>query len=113
MADFPSSLGQGLDSKEIWIDPVLVSRARGGGFKGRRLQSGKKRGFEVILRKLTAAERTTFETFYDTNRALTFNFAWNDALGTVYVVAFANRDAISWQRVSPLLWDATVQLEEA
>lgn len=113
MADFPSTLGQGLDSKEIWIDPILGGRARGGGFKGRRLQAVKKRGFEVILRKLTAAERTTFETFYDTNRALTLNYSWNDAPGTVYVVAFANRDGISWQRVSPLLWDATVLLEEA
>lgn len=113
MADFPTTLGQGIESKEIWIDPMLVSRARGGGFKGRLLQSGKKRGFEVVLKGLTDAEKSTFETFYDTNRALTMNFYWEDALSTPYVVAFANRDAISWSRMAPGYWLGTVMLEES
>lgn len=112
MADFPSTLVQGRESREIWIDPVLVSRARGGGFKGRLLQSAKKRGFEVVLPRLTAAQKATLESFYDANRALTFNFAWNDAPSTVYVVAFATRDGLTFTRSMPLHWDATVLLEE-
>ncbi len=112
MADFPSSLAQGIESEEYWIDPLIVSRARGGGLKGRRLQSAKKRGFTVRLNKLTASERSTLETFYDTNRALTFRFAWNDAPSTFYTVSFADRDAITWQRAANDYWDATVRMEE-
>ena len=113
MADFPSALAQGMESEEYWIDPMLTSRARGGGFKGRRLQSAKKRGFTVRLNKLTPDERATLETFYDANRATTFNFAWNDSLTDVWIVAFADRDAITWRRAGPDIWDADVRLEEA
>lgn len=92
MATYPD-LGFEEGSIEDWADPLLLSTSRGGGTKGRRLQAGKKRLFRV-LHVLTAAERATLEAFYDANRAVSFDFAWN---GVTYSVIFADKQGLSWR----------------
>lgn len=109
MADFPLMALESLQSKEKWRDPIIKSYTRAGGFKGRRLQSVKKKGFPVELRTLTTTEKGTLETFYDANRLGTFNFWWADIPGTVYVVTFA--DELQWSRDMPIHWNVTVLLE--
>ena len=113
MADYPAALAQVTGSREQWRDPAEVSYSRAGGFKARRLQSAKKRGFVVEHKFLTSAERSTLEAFYDANRTGTFNFAWNDAPGDVYVVAFASKDGLTFQCAKGLYWDVSVELSEA
>lgn len=110
MADYPSTLGQEVKSREPWRDPIVASYSRSGAFKGQRLQPAKKRVFVVEHRQLTAAEKAAFETFYNANRDVTFNFWWADAPGTVYVCAFAGE--LEWVRSKPTLWDVTVPLVE-
>jgi hypothetical protein len=110
MADYPSTLGQEVKSKEPWRDPIISSFSRAGGFKGQRLQPTKKRTFIVEHRQLTAAEKASFEAFYDTNRNLAINFWWADAPGTIYVAALVGE--LDWVRSKSTLWDVTVTLVE-
>lgn len=112
MASYPSSIPQDPDSEEIVRDPILVSYARSGEVKGRRLQPAKKRSFVVVHKFLTASEKSTLQTFFDSNRAVTLTFAWNDAHGTTWTVIFSDPSGLSWKRSRPLLWDVTVRLDE-
>ena len=86
MANYPTLVVSELSERAV--DDILMSRARSGGPKARRLFTGKKREFKVSHKDLTAAQRTTLESFFDTNRALTFNFT-HPSTGVVYVVIFA------------------------
>ena len=112
MASYPSAIPQDPDSEEIVRDPLLVSYARSGTVKARRLQPAKKRSFVVVHKFLTATEKATLQTFFDTNRALTLTFAWNDVPATTYTVIFSDPAGLSWRRSRPLLWDTTVRLDE-
>lgn len=112
MASYPSSIPQDPDSEEIVRDPLLVSYARSGAVKARRLQPAKKRSFIVVHKFLTASEKSTLQSFFDSNRSVTLTFAWNDAPGTTYTVIFADPNGLSWKRSRPLLWDTVVRLDE-
>lgn len=112
MAAYPSSLPQATSSREEWVDPLLVSYSRAGGVKARRLQGAKKRVFVVEHKFLTNTQKTTLETFYDTNRAITLTFAWNDVPGTTYTVVFADEPGLSFSREPGNYWNVTVKLAE-
>lgn len=112
MASYPSSIGQDRTSQEIIRDPVQVSYSRSGAVKARRLQPAKKRSFIVEHKNLTTSERNTLQTFFDTNRAVSLTFAWNDDLGTTYTVVFSDPQGLVWRRPWPTLWDVTVRLDE-
>lgn len=112
MANFPATIFPDYKvSSEDWRDPMLKDYARSGAFRGRRLQTAKKRRINLVFKLLTNADRGTLETHYDANRDLTFVFVWPDS-GLGYTVAYANDNAISFQRSAPNRWDATVILEE-
>lgn len=112
MAAYPSSLPQAASSREEWVDPLLVSYTRAGGVKARRLQSAKKRVFYVDHKFLTDAQKTTLESFYDSNRTVSLTFAWNDVPGTTYSVVFADEPGLSFTRVAGNYYDVTVKLAE-
>lgn len=112
MANYPS-LPQATDSQEEWIDPVQVDYSRAGGAKARRLQTGKKRRFVVKHRYLTAAQMSTLESFYDSNRDVTLTFAWADSPATTYTVIFADEQPLQFTRTEGNYYDVTVTLAEA
>jgi hypothetical protein len=109
MADYPA-LDQYPGSQEVIRDPVIVDYARSGDTKLMRLQAAATMGFVVEHRNLTTAQRDTLKTFFTTNRSNTFNFWWLDIPGTIYVVAFADQNGLSFRRGAGILWDATVNL---
>ena len=74
MAAYPS-LAQLVGSTEEWVDDVEVDRAVGGSTKARSFFPAKKRRF-TIKHVLTAADRSTLQTFYNTNRALAVTLTW-------------------------------------
>ena len=87
MAAYPSYYWQRAGTKtdiEAGINPV---RASNGTLKVRRLYSADKRDW-LITHWLTSAERTTFDTFYTTNRNLTVDLTPPDTGGT-YSARFA------------------------
>lgn len=110
MAAYPSSLPQAASSREEWVDALEVSYSRAGGVKARRLQSAKKRVFNVEHRFLTDAQKGTLEAFYDANRSVSLTFAWNDTPGTTYAVVFASE--LSFSRDAGNYWSVTVKLAE-
>lgn len=112
MASYPSSIRQHPDSEEIVRDPLLVSYARSGAVKARRLQPGKKLTFVVVHKALTTSEKATLQSFFDSNRAVSLTFAWNDAPSTTYTVIFADANGLAWRRDGPLRWAVTVRLDE-
>jgi hypothetical protein len=96
-------------SDEQWADPILVSRARSGGVRARRLATEKKKVFKLVHGGLTTADKATFETFYDTNRALTFVFTWSGD-GNDYTCIFGAE--IKWTPTNTFTWNAEVLLLE-
>lgn len=74
MANYPS-FAQLTSSDEDQIDDVVLDRAVAGGVKARSFFTAKKRAFKVE-HLLSASDRSTLDTFYDTNRGLTVTFTW-------------------------------------
>lgn len=74
---------------ESWYDPTLISVARSGSVKARKLVAAKKRIFKVGHKFITNTQRQTIETFYDANRLLTLTFQHPISL-TNYTVIFAD-----------------------
>lgn len=108
MAAYPA-FGQLDDSEEIVLDGLIMKRASNGAARGRLMYTGKKRGFN-IKHILTAAEKATLETFYDTNRALTFDFVWKgDSMSRTCLFT---PDAPRFIPVAGYLWRAEVPMEE-
>lgn len=112
MPSYPSALPQSADSTEEWTDPLLVSYARSGGVKARRLQTAKKRVFVVRHQFLTAAQVSTLENFYNSNRTSAFDFAWNDSPATAYSVVFADTNGLQFLRTAGNYYAVAVRLAE-
>lgn len=108
MANYPS-FRQLEDSEENILSGLVMRRASNGAARGRSMYSGKKRSF-VIKHILTAAEKSTLETFYDTNIALTFTFVWTG--DSVSRTCLFTQDAPKFIPLSGYLWRAEVPMEE-
>lgn len=108
MAAYPS-FAQLEDSEEYILSGLIMERASNGAARGRSMYSGKKRGF-VIKHILTAAEKATLETFYDTNIALTFDFVW--AGDSVSRTCLFTPDSPKFIPLAGYLWRAEVPMEE-
>lgn len=77
MADqFPTSFPIGADSEEEWIDDLRIETAADGTPYAYSTQTAKKRAFNIRTPACSTTERSTLETFYNTNRKLKFNFTW-------------------------------------
>lgn len=86
MADYPATLPTLVNATEEWLDDLETDRAVSGTVRVRVMFTAKKRVFK-IKHVVTAALKTTLQSFYDTNRATTFNYTWG---GTVYVCVFGS-----------------------
>lgn len=111
MAAYPFPNQVSTNSVEDWIDPVIVSRSMAGDVRGRRLQSGKKRVFTIQHDVMNASDRSTLQTFYDNNRALSFTFVWNGD-GQTYTVIFADEKGIQWTALPGNYWKARLTLAQ-
>lgn len=112
MANYPTSsaMPQVLGSSEEWLDDLTVDQAVGGGARVRAMYPAKKRRF-IVKHWCSAADRATLQTFYDTNRLLTFTFTWAvDAAN--YTVLFEVAPKFT-NTNSPIQSDCEVRLREA
>lgn len=96
-------------TEESWADDRMISRARSGAVKGRLLAAAKKRVFRVEHKYLSASDKDTLETFYDTNRALEFDFT---LLGDTYTVIFGDKDGLNFRPATGGQWSITLTLLE-
>ncbi len=109
MAAYPD-IGFEEGTVEVHVDPLLLSTARGGGTKARRLFAAKKREFRLVHR-LFGAEKATLEAFYDANRLLTLQFTW-PGTGATYTVIFADQSGLQLKPLQADVWEASVILRE-
>lgn len=86
MADFPRSIPIHMESVEKTLDEFMVSRARSGRIRGRRLYASPVKEFRVVLRGLTNAQRDTVQNFLTANRKLPFGFFWPYGAGIFQVI---------------------------
>lgn len=86
MADYPATLPTLNGAIEEWTDGLQTDRSVSGGVRVRVMFTAKKRTFK-IKHVVTAALKTTLQSFYDTNRALSFNYTWG---GVTYVCVFGS-----------------------
>lgn len=111
MADYPLRVLN--DSTFEDVDERLVDRARSGTPRARVLQASTKRAFELPVRGLTLAQRNTFRTFYNTNRALVITLKWPTGKYSTENVAciFGNTSGLKWAEVDGF-WSTSVTLLE-
>lgn len=93
-----------------YVDEALVSRARSGAVKLRRLQSGVKRVFNVVLKGLTPTRRDALITLYNTKRLTTLTMDWSPTSETNISVVFGPNPIVWTQEGN--LWSAEVALLE-
>lgn len=108
MATYPASLQVSLGSQEEWIDDQVADRSISGATKVRAFFSSKKRAFTIVHQNLSAAQISTLESFYDTNRLLVIQFTWV-ADGNTYNCLFAGPPKISYAKMGQYA-DVTVKL---
>ena len=112
MPSYPLSMAT-VDNKqsgETWPDKRLISIARDGTPKERLLATAKGRSFRLTHIGLTAADKSSFETFYDANRGGTITLTW---FGTAFTVMFADENAIEWKPMDASLWQLTLNFLKA
>lgn len=63
-------------SKKETLDDIQVDRATDGTLRGRSFWAATKKRIKVDLSLLTAAQMTTLDTFYNTNRLLPIDLLW-------------------------------------
>lgn len=89
MAAYPTfACGQSSGSSKEIIDDLQVDRASNGAVRQRAFYSAPQYGFLVVHSTVTMAEISTMETFYATNRLLSFTFVWAID-GLTYTCRFA------------------------
>jgi len=106
MADFPRDIPIHMESREIPLDAALISRARSGRIRMRRMYQGPVREFAVALRGLTDAQRDTVQNFLTTNRKLVFGFLW--PYGSAFHQVIWTDSKIEWRDLGGKLSSADV-----
>lgn len=74
MADYPS-FGQDISSTETLLDDIQVDRASNGLVRLRGFYDTPSKEYSVV-HTLTTTDKNTIETFYNTNRNISFGFTW-------------------------------------
>ncbi len=74
MPTYPN-LGQDINSTETVLDDVQLEYAANGKLRGRAFYAAPKKEFSVV-HTCTTADKTTLESFYNTNRVTSFDFTW-------------------------------------
>lgn len=102
--DLPTAAGS--DPEPLAM--TKLDRAEDGSARGRALGADKM-SFK-LEHYVSAAQKATLDAFYVANRLLEFSYT-SDSDGNTYTCLFAARP--KYERLSPGLWRATVELEEA
>ena len=108
MAAYPS-LGQTTQSREAWIDDVLIERASNGAARGRALFAGRKMTLQVAHLG-DRGDVATLLAFYDTNRLLPVDVTWAGD-GITRAMLFDGPPEV--QPEGGTLWRVTSKLVEA
>lgn len=106
MANYPSFPFLLDGSGEEWIDDINADRSVSGGVKVRSFFTAKKRRF-TLSHLLNASDRSTLQSFYDTNRILLVTLTWTPD-GQTYDVLFDGPPKFDY--LTPTLARVTVKL---
>lgn len=93
-----------------YVDETLLSRARSGAVKVRRLQSGTKRVFHIVMRGLSPTRRDAVTTLYNSKRLTTLTLDWAPTSDTNIACVFGP-NPITWTQEGNL-WHGDVDLYE-
>lgn len=110
MAAYPTfTYNPSQSSEETILDDLQLDRASNGTPKVRAMYTAPKKMFTVVHEALTAAERSTLMTFYNTNRLLQVTFLWK-ADNVTYTCIFTGPPK---SQIEPgLRWTVTTQLAQ-
>jgi hypothetical protein len=101
-----------LESVERRRDPILLSTARSGAPKFRRLYDRSRKSMMIVHRGLTDAQKKTVDDFLDANRMTPFTITWPCAIGgTVYSVMEETGEA-DWSKADGM-WATEIAVMEA
>ena len=99
-----------LSSEQTLLDDLQIDRATNGAVRGRAMYTAPKRSFSIVHEGLSATDKGTLVTFYNTNRKLQFDFTWV-ADSVLYYCYFTAPPKL---KVLPgLLWNVTMTFTEA
>lgn len=71
------------------VDDLVVARASNGAIRARAFFATQPRIFRFRHERLTAAQKATLESFYETNRTASITFSWKTPDPVNYTVLFA------------------------
>lgn len=91
-------------------DPMLVSTARGGNSKFRRLYQAPKRKFNLRLNGMSDEEKLAVELFLTDNRMVPFTIKYPCNTGTEYTVQEDGGD-VKWSKPDGL-WETAIPVVE-
>ena len=111
MATFPTlSHGPSVNSDEMTVDDIQADRATNGAPRIRAMFTAPKKTFSIVYQGMTSTDKSTVETFYTTNRLISFVFVWA-ADGVSYTVYFSG--PIKYKYVDGIRWDITMDIIQA
>lgn len=108
MAAYPT-YGQLLASEIDGDGGIVLDRAQDGTTRGRAFYPATKRAF-TVRHLLSAAELVTLHTFYETNKLVTFSFAWTGPDSGTYTCFFAGRPKA--RALGPDAFEVEARLQE-
>lgn len=111
MPAYPS-YPQMVGSVETQVDDTLISRARGGGVKIRKLFAARKDSFKIVHKNMTNTDKNTYQAFYDANRTNVFTLTW-PGVGGAYTFSVYFAGPLVWTPNIIGLWEVTANLIEA
>lgn len=100
-----------LETTDRRVDKMLVSVARSGAPKFRRLQERARGAWNIVHRGLDDDQRKVIEDFLDANRMIPFTITYPCADGTVYSVQEETGE-MEWSKVEGY-WQTEIAVIEA
>lgn len=111
MADYPN-IPFILESKEKRKDAVLLSTARSGAPKIRRLYDRPRREFNIVHRGLDDVQKKTLDDWLEANRMTTWNITWPCKVGGVVYTVLDKEGENDWSK-SDGKWATDIAVIEA
>lgn len=110
--DYPTGVPFVLQSQDRRMDPVLLSIARNGAPKTRRLYERPRREFRIVHRGLTDEQKQIVEDFLTLNRMTTFTIHWPCRIGGTAYAVLEKDGEFDWAKDDGK-WSTTINVIEA
>jgi len=109
--DYPA-IPYSIESTDTRADPILLSTARSGAPKARRLYPAPRRSFVITHHGLTDAQKQTLEDFLTANRMVPFTIVYPCRVGGVSYPVIEETGMVEWSKADGK-WSTNIAVVQA